>query len=522
MTRFTLSDFDSIRRSMKKRLTVYMLTLGAILTAALITGLFLLNQLKSPREEIATSLRFRMEAFESDMKSLWRNVSVMSVHLSNDMTAIVEAHTSSLSSLSGDADAIEQLEEAMLEPLCQYVRQADCSGAFVLLNTSLRSGSHSGLYVQRSNAEHITSALLLYRGMADVGRRHDVMPHRKWAQEFELASFPGVAEHLRTASLPLECSCRTTALLTLPGTSEQAILLTVPMFGADGTLYGLCGFAVNQTYFSAHHVQPSGISRLACVLSDRADGADMAGGLLTYPSGGFCFVPGETLAGTPLHDDLTAFSGTELSFVGLSQPFTAASGDTEPHALTVLIPKQDYDRAMLQSRLEAAALLTLLLCFGVVCCLYYTRRFLRPVLRDIALLNEADCGGRQVTFDELQPVSAKLRCHEQTITDLQGQKEQAEADAKHLALKRRDEIDPEEYQVFLTSYQNLRPESKIVVNAMADGISVQEIADQLGKKVSTVYSYRRDIYEKVGIQGPDKLRRLRVCVALMRQEQERQ
>ena len=45
---------------MKKRLTVYMLTLGAILTAALITGLFLLNQLKSPREEIATSLRFRM------------------------------------------------------------------------------------------------------------------------------------------------------------------------------------------------------------------------------------------------------------------------------------------------------------------------------------------------------------------------------------------------------------------------------------------------------------------------------
>ena len=61
-----------------------------------------------------------------------------------------------------------------------------------------------------------------------------------------------------------------------------------------------------------------------------------------------------------------------------------------------------------------------------------------------------------------------------------------------------------------------------MVNAMADGISVQEIADRLGKKVSTVYSYRRDIYEKVGIQGPDKLRRLRVCVALMRQEQERQ
>ena len=143
----------------------------------------------------------------------------------------------------------------MLEPLCQYVRQADCSGAFVMLNTSLVSNteSFSGLYVQRSNAAHTTSGLLLYRGMADIGRQHGVMPHRKWAQEFDLSEFPGFAEHLKTASVPIERDCRTTSLLTLPDTSERAILLTVPMLGADGTAYGLCGFSVNQTYFSSHH-----------------------------------------------------------------------------------------------------------------------------------------------------------------------------------------------------------------------------------------------------------------------------
>ena len=78
---------------MQKRLAFYMITLGIILAATLVAGLFFFNQLKSPREELVTSLNFRMEAFASDMESLWRNVSVMGVHLSEDMTDLIEERT---------------------------------------------------------------------------------------------------------------------------------------------------------------------------------------------------------------------------------------------------------------------------------------------------------------------------------------------------------------------------------------------------------------------------------------------
>ena len=338
------------------------------------------------------SVAFQMGAFRSDMSSLWRNVSVMGIHLSEDITALIEEQTSDFSSLNGDVAAVGVLQEAMLEPLCQYVQQADCSGGFVLLSVSLNpdaaADSFSGLYVQRSNAEHTTSDLLLYRGMADIGRQHRVMPHRKWAQEFCPADFPGLADQLEAASAPIERACRTTELLTLPGTTEQAILLSVPMVGADGRVYGLCGFSVNQTYFSAHHAQPSAVSSLACVLSDAAEGLDIQKGLLTYPAGGFCFVPDELLAEKSLRGGLSAFVGTELSFVGISEPFTVAAGDEAPHDLTVLIPKSDYDRALLKSRLEAAGVLMLLLFFAVSCCLFYTRRYLRPILRDIERLKD--------------------------------------------------------------------------------------------------------------------------------------
>ena len=543
MPEFLLSKLKRAKPSMRRRLLLYMGALAALLLFSLFAVLLLLGQLKSPREEMKKSLTFQMEAFRSDVTSLWRNVSVMGVHLSEDMTALIEERVKDFDALSGSADALEQLEASMLGSLCQYVQQADCSGGFVLLSVSLNpdatADSFSGLYVQRSNAEHTTSDLLLYRGMADIGRQHRVMPHRKWAQEFCPADFPGLADQLEAASAPIERACRTTELLTLPGTTEQAILLSVPMVGADGRVYGLCGFSVNQTYFSAHHAQPSAVSSLACVLSDAAEGLDIQKGLLTYPAGGFCFVPDELLAEKSLRGGLSAFVGTELSFVGISEPFTVAAGDEAPHDLTVLIPKSDYDRALLKSRLEAAGVLMLLLFFAVSCCLFYTRRYLRPILRDIERLKD-ESGGTQMTFDELQPVSARLRSHEQTITvleteklDLQGQVEHMQsqvvdtqeqlddslAEIRRLAYLGKKELDPADYQKFLEGYAKLSSKELEICAALAKGLSARQCAEQTGSALSTIDTYRKRVYGKTNIH---RVRQLRLCYALMQLEQAEQ
>ena len=543
MPEFLLSKLKRAKPSMRRRLLLYMGALAALLLFSLFAVLLLLGQLKSPREEMKKSLTFQMEAFRSDVTSLWRNVSVMGVHLSEDMTALIEERVKDFDALSGSADALEQLEASMLGPLCQHVQQADCSGGFVLLSVSLNpdaaADSFSGLYVQRSNAEHTTSDLLLYRGMADIGRQHRVMPHRKWAQEFCPADFPGLADQLEAASAPIERACRTTELLTLPGTTEQAILLSVPMVGADGRVYGLCGFSVIQTYFSAHHAQPSAVSSLACVLSDAAEGLDIQKGLLTYPAGGFCFVPDELLEKRSLRGGLTAFVGSELSFVGISEPFTVAVGDEAPHDLTVLIPKSDYDRALLKSRLEAAGVLMLLLFFAVSCCLFYTRRYLRPILRDIERLKD-ESGGTQMTFDELQPVSARLRSHEQTITvleteklDLQGQVEHMQsqvvdtqeqlddslAEIRRLAYLGKKELDPADYQKFLEGYAKLSSKELEICAALAKGLSARQCAEQTGNALSTIDTYRKRVYGKTNIH---RVRQLRLCYALMQLEQAEQ
>ena len=558
MSDFLFSKLKQAQPSMRRRLFLYMGALATLLLAALFVGLLLLGQIKSPWAETEKSLTFQMGAFRSDMTSLWRNVSVMGIHLSEDMTDLIEGEISDFSALNGNVTAVENLQDAMMEPLCQYVRQADCSGAFILLNASLStnpdSDSHIGIYVQRGNAEHTTGDLLLYRGMADIGRRHKVMPHRKWAQEFNLSVFPGFTDHLKKASAPIESNCRTTKLITLPGTAEQAILLTVPVIGTDGTIYGLCGFSVNQSYFSAHHAQPAVFANLACVLSDASEELDISNGLLTYPTDGFCFVPDEILIQKSLRGKMSSFTGTSLSFVGLSEPFTAAGGDADPHVLTVLIPKSSYDRAVLRSALEIVALLMLLVFFTAGCCLFYTRRCLRPILEDLHHVTASGGEEGKPIFEELLPISEKIRSHEEAVTtltaerqdaqdraeqllgeklnlqeqvedmrsqteDIQGQLDDSLAEIRRLAHLGKKEIDPADYERFLAGYAKLSAKELETCEALAGGLSTRQCAERIGCAPSTIDTYRKRVYEKTGIH---KVQQLQLCFALMRMEQQEQ
>ena len=298
------SYLKNARRSMRHKLIGYMIVLAVLLIAALYAGLTLFGRLSSPKAEIKKALDLQMEVFQNDMESLWHNVSVMSILLSEDMTALLEdtlrQQGISFEELDGNVEATKAVEDAMLEPLSQYVRQANCSGGFVVLESSMSDGdtadARSGLYVQRANAGRVTNNLLLFRGIASVGKAHNVMPHRKWAQEFHIGQFPNYAEHTVQAAAPIADSRRTTDLVTLPGTSEKAILLTIPMIGADGTVYGMCGFAINQSFFSARYDQPSNLSRLACLLTtESGDTLDAGAALMTYTEEGFCYVPPEAL-----------------------------------------------------------------------------------------------------------------------------------------------------------------------------------------------------------------------------------
>ena len=145
-----------------------------------------------------------------------------------------------------------------------------------------------------------------------------------------------------------------------------------------------------------------------------------------------------------------------------------------------------------------------------------------------------------MTFDELQPVSARLRSHEQTITvleteklDLQGQVEHMQsqvvdtqgqlddslAEIRRLAYLGKKELDPADYQKFLEGYAKLSSKELEICAALAKGLSARQCAEQTGNALSTIDTYRKRVYGKTNIH---RVRQLRLCYALMQLEQAEQ
>ena len=539
-----MPSFQSARRSMRHQLGWYMAALAALLIAAVCIGLFSFGRLNSPGAELERTLRTQMDFFSDDMTSLWQNVGTSAVHLSADMTDILEdclaENDVDFDALTGDLDTLTAIEDAMLDPLCQYIRQTRCSGAFVILDAAMRTDSEadvrSGLYVQKNNAERTGNELLLFRGMPAVSKAHGVMPHRKWQQEFRTAQFPNYDDCVSAGGASTWDACRITDLITLPGTTERAILLTIPMTAGDGTVYGICGFAVNQTYFGSHFEQPSDLSRLACILTTNTGNTlDVDAGLVTYTKDGSCNLPKSALSVREMGSDLYRFSGGGYDFVGKLEQVSFTGGDGG-HTLAVLIPKEDYDRAVLGGAVQTALFAFLLVFFAVACCLYFARRFLKPVYADMKRLQAEAPDKAQMTFDDFRPISEAITAREEThkalVTTLEEEKEElqsqfdetqsrlevVQADAKQLAEKRKGEIDPDIYELFVKGYQELSDSEKEVFESMLAGISPRVFAEQTGRVLSTVYTHRKNIYKRLGISGTNRIQQLRTCVALMQQE----
>ena len=536
--------------SLRRRLFGSMLLLTAVLMVALASGLFLSGRFSSTRKETAQTLELQMEIFERDMTSYWEKTAVLGIHLSQEMTELLEDYLTTqnlpFKQLTDSPIHIAGLQESVIGPLCQSLRQSDCSGAFVLFDATVNSHiehaetSRSGLYIQKSGNAIADDGLLLYRGLVDVGKKHGLTPHRKWRLEFQSNLFPNYEELLSSASLPLETSYRVTNLFTLPGTSEQAVLMTVPLIGQDGAVYGLCGFEVSQRYFKLFHGQPTNLPHMVCLLTAGDNGTLHAEeGLSCGISNGYYFAPKGNLTATDLGGGLTLFSGEDSSYIGVSREVFLSYRDPAITA-AVLIPKEDYDRAIIRSTVQTALLVLLLLFFTVVCCFYFSRRFISPILKSLDKIKSEKRDGETSPIAEIDDLFAFLaeqdREHERTLAlltqekqDAQSEKERlqdafdrarekyesAQAEISRLAYDRKQEVDPADYRQFLHGIETLTPTEHRIFAYYLSGKSVKEILSVAAIKESTLRYHNKNIYSKLGVNS---LKQLLRYAALMQQD----
>ena len=368
------------------------------------------------------------------------------------------------------------------------LRRTSCSGAFVLLdatvNTRMEGAGYSraGLYVQKGGTDTPTVPLLLYRGSADVGKTHSVMPHRKWRMEFQTDQFPDYDRWMTPSSTPLYQAYTLTERFSLPGTSEEVQLFLLPLRGRDGTMYGLCGFEISQSFFKQNFAQPTGFDHLICLLAPADSGLNASAALSSGTTGGYFHAPREMLVLRSMGGSLTQLIGSDSAYAGISE--LCRLSENQSYRLAVCIPMTDYRRLIFSGNLQMLLIGLFILFFVVFCCMYFHQHVLSPAFRQ---------------FEEDRRESRRR------MDELQMERQQMQTELSRLADVCRNESVPDAFQTFLEGIPNLTKTERRIFDGYVAGLRSREIVEQLDIKDSTLRFHNKNIYEKLGVSSLKQL-----------------
>lgn len=537
----TRSTLTNRKQTLQRKLLGYMLILSLFLFILLFSGMFLILGFTGTKKRMFQTLDFQKEVFKRQVTSHYDGLAVMGIQLSETSTWIIEnclaRNDLTFDRLNGKEDCLADLQESLLTPLQHKLLETDCTGAFIILDTEVNPSvkdSRTGLYLQRSTLDKSDSHILLYRGPSDLGKKYGCMPHRKWRLEFNINQVPNYEELMQDASLPLVSSYRVTDMVVLSGTSERVMLMTIPIIGSSGTVYGLCGFEINESYFKHIFSQPSELDRAVFCLnmgdSGLTDPSDsFSAGILN----GYYLMPCGEFRSASFGKELQTYKSDRDSYVGISEPVALCPGNRE-FSLSVLIPRQDYDQIASEDRFRIGLLIILFVSAAAGCCIYFSRSYLKPIKASMQRIRQKEYAEANSSIAEIDDLFAFLaeqdRIHEAAFNEMKMAKDGIQSsleqirtsydetveEVKRLAYSRKDEVDPDDYEIFKDGLCHLTVREKEIFDLYISGKKVKEIMELTGLKEPTIRFHNRNIYSKLGVHS---LKQLLRYAAILKQEQ---
>ncbi len=533
------------KQTLKRKLFGYMCILAALLCVLLITGLLLIGSFTGTKQRLAKTLSFQSEVFERQIDTYYDGLALMSVQLSKDTTAALEEYLEDnaigFSELNHSEEHIYALQERLIDELRHKLWEADCTGTFVMLEAQVNpdvsnaASSRTGIYLQRNSLEGSDKRVLLYRGLSQIGKEHDCMPHRKWRLEFDTDLFPSYSELKGSASASLLESYRITDVALLAGTDQHVMLMTIPILSEDGEFWGLCGFELNEGFFKKIFAQPSELERAvfcisksssAPVLSDQTLSAGVLNEYYLEPHGDF--------TAKPFGEGLTEYVGDGASYIGLTSEIRLCPSECTS-AVSVLIPKEDYGNMLFGDTLRAALLIITFSTVAVSLSLFFTRRYLQPLKSSLDLIKKKEYAKSTAYTAEISDLFEFLaeqdRINEaersrllkektdaqSAFNEMQSQFDTERLKAERLAYSRKDEIDPYEYECFKAGIETLTAKEREIFDLYLSGKTAKEITELIKIQESTLKFHNHNMLAKLGVSSRKQM--LRFAALMQREEQ---
>ncbi len=438
-------------------------------------------------------------------------VAVEGVALSEKLAALIERDLppKGLSRLSGDAERLNTILEAASAPLLAALEKNKVSGAFIVLDATVNPDlpdadySRAGVFFKNMepNAINLQSpAIRFLRGPAVIARtlRYDILP--QWTMEFAVEDgdfFFTATQTARETDLPVSRLYYWDPVSTLKGDYESTMLLCVPIVGADGTVFGLCGFEVSAMLFKLQNspdnsTHTRAFAMLAPITGDTLIAADamFAGSYAAMSSG---------------MSDMLTFSSADHGFyeyadasgkryTGLHQivrlyPKNSAFEDRQ-WALAVMLPQEDLAAYMLEQNRGILVLLMALLLFSLGIAFIISRRYIAPVVKAIDKVKSGVLNYEKTHIQEIDDLLAFL-----AERDTEEDEDRPGKGTDRASL----------YEAFVRNIKTLSPAERAVFNLYLEGYDAKRIAEILCLSINTIKTHNRRIFQKLEVSSRKEL-----------------
>jgi DNA-binding CsgD family transcriptional regulator len=298
--------------------------------------------------------------------------------------------------------------------------------------------------------------------------------------------------------LPLSKLYYWTDPLTLPGTSEEVMLCTVPLMDSGNNIYGVCGFEISSMLFKLSHMPNNSIyTRMFSMLSPLTDNvipinrSMLAGG---YSVKNIYNNHTDLKVKENRHSFTTYYSNKESLYLGFHIPtqlYPSGSPFSDEYWITaVLVPKEDVVDSITRLNILLTCLLSLLVISGIIISIVFSNKYLKPISQGIEIIKSA--GSEEAPKTNVQEIDDLIH---------------------YLALYKKElnkKIEQDKYQIsmleqFVEKTKTLSPAERSVFNLYAKGLSVKEIADQMFLSINTIKTHNKHIFTKLGITSREEL-----------------
>ncbi|HPT78764.1 MAG TPA: LuxR C-terminal-related transcriptional regulator [Candidatus Atribacteria bacterium] len=512
---YASKKLSALNMSMRIKLFLFLVVLVLTMILGVIAVLLATGKFTAGLLESETLLTKELNHVYQGMSKNLGQLSAQAVEFSRSLSRGIEHELNKLSiapaELAAHPEYLERITDSQFDNAYFYLLTSKCSGVFFILDATINplldfaQSSKAGLYIKNMEPNIISSSsptIVTLRGYPSVSRERGFALHTQWKMEFDISDaayyhipFQAALEH-RDKSLS-QLYYWTPAFL-LPGTSEEVILISVPLVDSNGDVFGVCGFEVSSMLFKLSYMPDTSIfRRIFCTLSPyHGKYLDMSNSLFaggysarTYSSGSPRLELADMSGGLWVYeqqdDKIYLGKHKEIRLYPDNSVFAA-----DKWATAVLVPREDMVGHI--SRLNTTLYfgLVMLVIAGMVVSYALSRKFIQPISVGIDAIKSDDFDSVPKTrIIEIDDLIAYLMSRRKELARSGG--------VQDSSIVMLDE--------FLENINKLSPAERNVFNLYAKGLNAKEIADILYLSINTIKTHSKRIYAKLNVTSREEL-----------------